>query len=131
MFWSPLVSIFPELGPVEIAVGSQAEGMVPVWKDDAGIGKAGAYALRLDREQERLARYSHAAPLTNPGDLIVMDFLTLQQSGENVSDRSRWSMQWRMFNFANPLGVRLSWRGSFAAGQSFETALPELVAGTQ
>ena len=32
------------------------------------------------------------------------------------------------FNFANPMGVRLSWSGSFAAGQSFESVLPELVA---
>lgn len=131
VFWSPLVSIFPEIGPVELAIGSQREGIVPVWKDDAGIGKAGAYALRLDREAERLAKYPHAAPCTEPGDLIVMDFLTLHQSGENVSDRPRWSMQWRMFNFADPTGVKLSWRGSFAAGQSFETILPELVAPPQ
>lgn len=131
VFWSPLVSIFPEIGPVELAAGSHREGMVPVWKDDAGIGKTGAYALRLDREAERLARYSKVAPVTEPGDLIVMDFLTLHQSGENVSDRPRWSMQWRMFNFANPTGVKLSWRGSFAAGQSFETILPELVAPPQ
>ncbi len=131
VFWSPLVSVTADLGPMELAVGSQAEGMVPVWKDDAGIGKAGAYALRLDREADRLAKYSLAAPTTEPGDLIVMDFLTLHQSGENVSDRPRWSMQWRMFNYADPTGVKLSWRGSFAAGQSFETILPELVAPPQ
>lgn len=131
VFWSPLLSITPDLGPVELAVGSQREGFVPVWKDDAGIGKAGAYALRLDREAERLAKYPHVAPTVEPGDLIVMDFLMLHQSGQNVSDRPRWSMQWRMFNFADPLGVKLSWRGSFAAGQSFETILPELVAAQQ
>ena len=131
VFWSPLVSIFPEIGPVELAVGSHREGMVPVWKDDAGIGKAGAYALRLDREAERLSRYSVAAPLTEPGDLILMDFLTLHQSGENISKIPRWSMQWRMFNFADPTGVKLSWRGSFSAGQSFENIFPELVAPPQ
>jgi len=131
VYWSPLVSIIPEIGPVELAVGSQREGIVPVYRDDAGIGKSGAYALRLDQEAARLARYPHASPVTEPGDLIVMDFLTLHQSGENVSDRPRWSMQWRMFNFADPLGVKLSWRGSFAAGQSFETILPELIAPPQ
>ncbi|MFY8041031.1 MAG: phytanoyl-CoA dioxygenase family protein [Bosea sp. (in: a-proteobacteria)] len=131
VYWSPLVPVTTDLGPVELAVGSHREGIVPVWKDDAGIGKAGAYALRLDREAERLSRYDRIAPTTEPGDLIVMDFLTLHQSGENVSDRSRWSMQWRMFNYADPVGVKLSWRGSFAAGQSFETILPELVAPPQ
>ena len=131
VYWSPLVSISPEIGPVELAVGSQREGIVPVYNDDAGIGKSGAYALRLDQEAARLSRYRHAAPVTEPGDLIVMDFLTLHQSGENVSDRPRWSMQWRMFNYADPMGVKLSWRGSFAAGQSFETLLPELLARPQ
>ena len=126
VFWSPLMSITPEVGPVEIAVGSQHEGMVPVYKDDGGIGKYGAYALRLEREEERLARYPQIAPTTEPGDLILIDFLTLHQSGNNVSDRPRWSMQWRMFNFADPTGVKLSWRGSFADGQGFEAIMPEL-----
>lgn len=127
VFWSPLVSMFPEIGPVELAIGSQQEGVVPVFNDDGGVGKTGAYALRLENEQERLAKYPHAAPVTEPGDLILMDFLTLHQSGENISHMPRWSMQWRMFNFAEPTGVKLSWKGSFAAGQSFADLLPELV----
>lgn len=131
VFWSPLVSVTAEVGPVELAVGSQREGMIPVYKDDGGAGKSGAYALRLDREAERLAKYPHLAPSTEPGDLILMDFLTLHQSGENVSNRPRWSMQWRMFNFADPVGVKLSWKGSFAAGLNFADVLPELVAPPQ
>jgi hypothetical protein len=83
--------------------------------------------LRLDKEEQRLARYDQIAPLSEPGDLILVDFLTLHQSGKNVSDRPRWSMQWRMFNFADPTGVKISWRGSFAVGESFETIMPELV----
>jgi hypothetical protein len=127
VFWSPLVSVTSEIGPLDIAVGSQREGIVPVYKDDGGIGKTGAYALRLDKEEQRLARYDQIAPLSEPGDLILVDFLSLHQSGKNVSDRPRWSMQWRMFNFADPTGVKISWRGSFAVGESFETIMPELV----
>jgi hypothetical protein len=127
VYWSPLISMFPEIGPVELAIGSHREGVVPVWKDDGGIGKSGAYALRLDREAERLARYPQESPVTEPGDLILMDFLTLHQSGANLSDRPRWSMQWRYFNFADPSGVKLSWKGSFAAGQDFADILPELL----
>jgi hypothetical protein len=131
VFWSPLLSIFPEIGPVELAIGSQREGVVPVFNDDGGVGKTGAYALRLENEQERLAKYHHAAPVTEPGDLILMDFLTLHQSGENVSKIPRWSMQWRMFNFIEPTGIKLSWKGSFAAGQNFADLLPELVGAKQ
>ncbi|MEM9012106.1 MAG: phytanoyl-CoA dioxygenase family protein [Pseudomonadota bacterium] len=128
VFWSPLVEITPELGPVQICEGSHAEGLVPVYQDDGGVGKSGAYALRLTDEEARLARYAHVAPLSRPGDLILMDFMTLHQSGRNVASVPRWSMQFRYFNFADPVGRRLSWKGSFAAGVDFSDVMPELAA---
>lgn len=131
VFWSPLISITPAIGPVELAVGSHREGVVPVYKDDGGIGKSGAYALRLEQEEQRLSRYAQVAPITEPGDLILMDFLTLHQSGANLSNRPRWSMQWRMFNFADPTGIKLSWSGSFAMGQTFESIVSDLLAGPE
>ncbi len=53
--------------------------------------------------------------------------MTLHASGFNVSSIPRWTMQWRMFNFANPTGIKIGWRGSFAAGVKFQwDLLPEL-----
>jgi len=77
-------------------------------------------------EAERLAKYEIVAPCTNPGDLVLMDFLTLHQSGANISDRPRWSMQFRYFNFCDPIGIDIAWAGSYAAGQKFEDILPDL-----
>jgi ectoine hydroxylase-related dioxygenase (phytanoyl-CoA dioxygenase family) len=116
------------MGPVEVCPGSHKAGLVPVYEDDGGVGQTGAYALRLDREAERLSQYERIAPLTKPGDLLVMDFLTLHASGHNNSDRARWTMQWRLFNFADPVGIKIGWRGSFAAGLKYQDVLPELVA---
>lgn len=126
VFWSPLLPVTAEMGPVEICPGSQKEGIVPVVQDDGGVGKTGAYALRLDGEAERLAKYDHIAPLSDPGDLILMDFLTLHQSGPNRAAYPRWSMQFRWFNFNHPIGQRIAWKGSFAAGVNFVDVLPEL-----
>ena len=126
VFWSPLVEITPELGPVEIANGSHKEGPIPVYEDNGDIVRSGAYSLRLDREQERLRKYPIVAPCTKPGDLILMDFLTLHQSGRNAATRSRWSMQFRYFNFADPVGVDIAWAGSFAAGKRFEEFFPNI-----
>lgn len=120
VLWSPLLPVTPEMGPVEVAVGSHREGLVPVFVDDGGVGKTGAYSLRLENEAERIARYEKVAPLTEPGDLIVMDFLTLHQSGHNVSDRPRWSMQIRYFNFADPVGTSLNWTGGFAQHKTID-----------
>ena len=128
VFWSPLLPVVPEMGPVELCVGSHKEGPIPVYEDDGGVGQTGAYALRLDREGERVAKYERIAPHTQPGDLLIMDFLTLHASGRNISDRPRWSMQWRLFNFEDPIGIKIGWRGSYAAGVKFQDIFPELVA---
>jgi hypothetical protein len=128
VFWSPLLPVQPESGPVTLCPGSHKEGPLPVFEDDQGIGKSGAYALRMRGEEEILKKYERIAPLTNPGDLLNMDFLTLHASGRNVSSAPRWTMQWRLFNFADPMGVRIGWRGSFAAGVRFQDVIPELAA---
>jgi hypothetical protein len=130
VFWSPLLPVAPEMGPVELCPGSQKVGPLPVYEDDGGVGQTGAYALRLDRETELLAKYERIAPLTRPGDLLVMDFLTLHASGRNVSNRPRWTMQWRLFNFADPVGIKIGWRGSYAAGVRYQDVLPELVSSS-
>ena len=128
VFWTPLLPVTQDMGPVQIARASHAEGLVPVYSDDAGAEKAGAYALHLDNAEERLVRYEQVAPLTQPGDLILMDFLTIHQSGHNVSQTPRWSIQFRYFNYADETGVRIGWKGSFAAGVNFAEILPDLVA---
>lgn len=128
VFWSPLAPVTQEMGPVEIAVGSHREGLVPVrTRDPRHPEKTGAYALLLADEERRLAPYAIVAPLLVPGDLLVMDFLTLHRSGENRARRSRWSMQSRLFHFLDPTGIRIGWQGSFAAGVDFTKIHPELV----
>ena len=129
-FWSPLVPMSPELGPVEFCAGSQREGLVPVYERDlANPGKSGAYALRLKDEENLVAKYQKVAPLAEPGDLLIIDFLVLHASGRNTATRSRWSMQFRYFNFNEPTGMRYGWKGSFAAGVDFRTIHPDLWVG--
>jgi hypothetical protein len=128
IFWSPLLPVTPEMGPVGICAGSHKEGVVPVHDDDGGEGRSGAYAVRLKNEAEIVARYEQVAPLTNPGDLLIMDFLVLHESGHNVSPWPRWTMQLRYFNFLDPVGVKIGWKGTFAAAERLRDVLPELLA---
>ena len=127
VFWSPLFPVTFKMGPVEICCESHADGYVPVLQDDGGADKTGAYALRLHDEKSRVSNYNRISPLTKPGDLLVMDFLTLHQSGINLSNHPRWSMQSRWFNYEDPLGRKIAWKGSFAAGINFAEILEELV----
>lgn len=129
VYWSPLVPVTEELGPVEFCPGSQVEGAIPVYtRDKNNPEKSGAYSLTLKDEEHLLKKYPHVNPLTNPGDLVIVDFLVLHASGYNRSERSRWSMQLRYFNFAEPTGRAHGWKGSYAAGVDFRKVHPELCA---
>jgi hypothetical protein len=128
VFWSPLLPVTLDMGPVRVGVGSHKEGVVPIFSDEGGHGRTGAYAVRMQNEAAVVARYPKAQPLTNPGDLLVMDFLVLHESGDNVSTKPRWTMQLRYFNFNDPTGRRLGWAGSFSASQRLRDVLPQLLA---
>lgn len=128
VFWSPLAALTQDMGPVEVCVGSHKDGLVPMHsKDPDNPEKAGAYALRLQNRDERIAHYPRVAPLTKPGDLLILDFLVLHASGHNRSRRSRWTMQMRYFNFLEPTGIRIGWAGSFAAGKGIHEVHPGLL----
>lgn len=127
VFWSPLVAVTADMGPVVFCPRSHKEGPLPVViSDPDDSGRSGAYALRLHDEAKVLEKYQPIAPLTTPGDLVIIDFLLLHASGQNRSNRSRWSMQFRYFNFNEPVGRSHGWKGSFAAGVDFATIHPQL-----
>jgi hypothetical protein len=125
VFWSPLVEIRPDMGPVEVCIGSHRGGLCAYRKGGKYADKAGAYRIGLADEAAVVARYSKAAPLARPGDLLLLDYLTLHQSGFNESERSRWSMQFRLFNFREPTGRKLGWKASVTAGTAIETLFPQ------
>ena len=127
MFWSPLIRVTKDLGPVKICPGSQNEGVVPVYTNDAkNKEKTGAYSLVLQNEAALLEKYEQVTPLSKPTDLIVMDFLLLHASGYNTSDKALWSMQFRYFNYLEKTGLSHSWKGGFASGIDFRVVHPEL-----
>ena len=128
VFWSPLVPIQEELGPVQICPKSHKGGLRRSYlKDPENPDKTGAYAMRIENEAALLKQYGIIAPLSEPGDLILMDFLTLHSSGKNISNRSRWSMQFRYFNFNDPTGIRINWTGCVMNGIQLKDVHPELI----
>ncbi len=126
VFWSSLVPVTEILGPVEFCPGSHKEGLLSVSTGMSDSKRKGAYTLMLQNEDHYLAKYPHIAPLSEPGDLVVIDFLVLHASGRNRSARSRWTMQFRYFDFSEPIGMAHGWKGSFAAGVDFRQIHPEL-----
>jgi Phytanoyl-CoA dioxygenase (PhyH) len=128
VFWSPLVTITPDLGPVIICPRSHENGLRRSYlKDPENPQKTGVYAMRLENEEALIKQYGVTEPLSEPGDLILIDFLTLHSSGINKTNKSRWSMQFRYFNFNHPSGVGINWRGGISNGIQLKEIHPELV----
>lgn len=127
VFWSPLIHVLPENGPVNILASSHKEGLFPLIQYKANHqGQTGGYAARLHNEQALVDKYNMFSPCTVPGDLLIMDFMVLHQSGINNSNRALWSMQFRWFDFSEPVGRKHNWVGSYAAGVDFADIHPEL-----
>ena len=122
VFWTPLLEVTELLGPVEICKASHTEGYKEVFNEGSG-GKTGAYSLRLTNEKQLVEKFIKVAPLTKPGDLILMDYYTLHRSGKNKANHPRWSIQFRYFDFNNKFGRETSWKGSFAEGIDFKKIL--------
>ncbi|WP_431821031.1 phytanoyl-CoA dioxygenase family protein [Burkholderia sp. F1] len=132
VLWTPLMPILPETGPVIYCLGSHQDGLRKYIKDDAYAGKSGAYKISMLDEETVANQYEQSSPLTQPGDVIVMDYLTIHQSGFNRSVRSRWSIQSRFFNFRDPSGMEIGWKGAVAAGTEIETIFADyFVRGVQ
>lgn len=127
VFWSPLVALTPEIGPVVVCPKSHKNGVYPMtMSDDKSIPEA--YRLQINDEEKILSSFEQIAPCIFPGDLIVMNFLTLHRSGINKSERrALWSMQFRYFNFEDIEGKKINWVGSYINGNKFEDLYPHLI----
>ena len=125
VFWTPLVKVSAEMGAVVACAGSHKNGLCQYTKSGVYSGKSGAYKIGIYNDDEVVAGYKHLAPLTNPGDLIIMDYLTIHQSGFNVSNSARWSVQSRFFNFNDAVGMEIGWKGSVTAGAAIENIFPD------
>lgn len=127
-FWSPLLNMSQEMGPVEFCVGSHKGGVFPVrLRDKKNPHKKGAEAMVIAREEGIVASYATNSPILSCGDVLLADWLVLHRSGVNVSNRCRWSMQMRHFSFDNKVGISNNWIGSFANGVSIDLVHPEYI----
>lgn len=129
VFWTPLLPIVQELGPVIVLPKSHKDGLCMYSKGTTYAAKSGAYQIGIHNEHEVVGNYDHIAPLTEPGDLLLMDFLTIHGSGVNSTERSRWSVQSRFFNYSDPIGQKIGWKASVTSGTDLEALFPKNFVG--
>ncbi len=129
VFWSPLHKVVKEMGAVEVLLGTNKLGFLKcVDKNKNSIGKdftvyGNNFEIKNINEIEKA--HQSVIPETNETDLIIMDHLTIHRSGSNISDKPRWSMQIRYFNFENEEGKKINWSGSLSMGINPKNLYPE------
>jgi hypothetical protein len=112
VLWIPLVEMAEDMGSVVICEASNRDGFIPHQPLEKYAYKSGLYQTGIPDEDVVIARYEQVSPLSKPGDLLLMDFSTIHQSGFNRSNRLRVTMQVRYFNFRNPQAVANGWPSS-------------------
>ncbi len=133
VFWASLVDLAPEMGPVILCKGSHREPLIrfrqvlPNQKLEGGSYQELSNSFYIHDLDRLISQYEQVTPVPEAGDLLLIDFMTIHTSGENVSNRSRWTMQMRWFSFDEESGRKIRWVGSFAAGTDFRTIHPEMV----
>lgn len=131
--WVPLRTVTQELGPVQFCVGSHHDGLAPMYEPVSnGYDKKSETTmygnnLRIHREDEVIGKYKIEAPLTEVGDLVLIDFASIHRSSPNRAKKPRWSMVLRYFNFESKQGQDYGWRGSYAFGRTWTDVHPELL----
>ncbi len=126
VFWAPLVNITQDIGPIKVLINSHKEGLLPVYYENTESINT-AYGMRICDEEKLIKQYEDVDLICEVGDLLIIDFKTIHKSGFNVSDKVRWSMQIRYFNFNDPLGVSKGWPSGLTTGKKLSQIHPELL----
>lgn len=125
VFWTPLVNITNEIGPVKILEKSHKDNLQYYCKNKKYSFKKGAYNWGIFQEEKVIKKYFEVSPLTKPTDLVVMDYLTIHSSGKNISNFPRWSIQYRYFNFMDTVGTKIGWKSSVNHANEIKTLFPQ------
>lgn len=85
------------------------------------------YGMEIVNESSFVEKYKIVDLVCEASDLLIVDFKVIHRSGINISNRPRWTMQMRYFNFNDPLGISKGWPGGFYTGKDLATLHPELL----
>ena len=108
VFWVPLVDMLSDMGSVELLSGSHKLGHIEHQVLPEHSNKVGLYKTGLPLADSYEKEFDKHAPLTKPGDIMILDSRTIHQSGCNRSSRLRVTLQVRYFGFNDEQAIKVS-----------------------
>ncbi len=107
VYWAPLHDVHFENGALVVAPGSHRLGKLPTQAQSFG-----ARSTEL-LDYSVLSQFPHVPIVMNEGDLLVFSSQLLHRSGENQSDRARWSLEIRHGNLNQFEEIVPAWSDTF------------------
>jgi phytanoyl-CoA hydroxylase len=92
VIWVPLIDINKNLGALEVLPGSHLDGLRTDYVDN-GFGMVNL----SEEEQKKLISVE-----VNVGDVLLFSSFLIHQSGENITDKPRWSSHFRFNDLSDP-----------------------------
>lgn len=132
VFWTSLTDITQSMGALQVLPGTHKAGpkMLIDYRDDSL--KSGDYtkianAVKIEHMNDIIANGDVMDVCVSSGDLLVFDYHLLHRSGFNQSEKCRWTIQIRLFDFNEPWGIERAWSGSVTSGVDYSRIIPEFL----
>jgi hypothetical protein len=122
VIWIPLTDVKKDMGPLIFYPNSDNLGILKVKKID---NDSKSTDLEIEINPTVLAEYRELQPEVKAGTAVVINYLLLHKSGSNFSNKCRWSILSRRFNFEDKVAIARGWHGGIQEGYRFEDVYPE------
>jgi phytanoyl-CoA hydroxylase len=103
VIWCPLLDINRSLGALEVVPGSHRRGLLTGSVED-GFGKVDEALLDAD---------SFQSVEVQQGDALFFSSLLVHRSGDNITDRIRWSCHFRYNNLTDPTFIERKYHHNY------------------
>jgi ectoine hydroxylase-related dioxygenase (phytanoyl-CoA dioxygenase family) len=122
VFWFPIFNVQKNSGGVRLIPGSHKDGIIKV------KNRSDRRGWFLEPENYHSLESKHSVcPYLLPGDLLIMSNLIMHKSAPNRSRIVRWTGQFRIGDFLNPVSISKKWPRGYLKGESFEERHSEYV----
>ena len=122
VIWIPITDVTLDMGPLIFYPSSDKIGIQKIIKVENGNLSTD---LQLDIESNVLKKFPSMQPEVKAGTAVVINYLLLHKSGQNFSNKCRWSILSRWFDFENADAIKRGWHGGVQEGYRFDEVHPE------
>ena len=120
VIYTSLRSVKPKMGPVLLYGKSHKHGVFPTSIDIKKVKRKITYdPYYINISKKLLKSFKINYLKLNETDVGIFHFLLLHESGFNSSNKIRWSLIHRIFDFSNPQSIQNNYKGGLMEGNIF------------